>query len=272
MTSNLALLLLSSMSNLVLSNTLQLLCYQKSSHFCDIKNFISNQYQNQIDEIIFPQAEPSDTFRIEKITSVRLDCSYQTGNNLKFIPVDLFSRFVENDVNLKEFEILWCLEFEKLNGNEFDDAGTLETLKISKTKLNYIGESSFKKLTEVFNLDLSSNEIEHFEETVFINMQRMSALNLSNNKLRCLPGQLLKHNTNLRHLRLESNELEFIDIPLQVFKSLRYANFENNRCMSKTYHWSSGYEDFVKKECLKMPSSCMNMLEVIPLMEDKYVL
>lgn len=246
-------------------------CYQAAARSCEIKNLDLDQESTRIDRVVIPQIKSAEQFRSATITSVRIECSYQTGNNVKFMPVDLFARFLEHDVKIKELILISCENLEKLIGNEFSDADNLEVLKISKTNLNEIDESSFEKFINVYSLDLSDNQIESLESFLLMNMQKLSSLNLSNNKLQCLPAQLLKHTTILRHLRLENNDLEFIEIPSQISKTLRYLNLEGNKCISRTFHWMhDSYQKFVNKKCFKMPKKCMNMLEVVPLTKDAY--
>jgi Leucine-rich repeat (LRR) protein len=253
------------------ANILQASCYQPAPEFCDIRNLVSDTANPQISALIIPKMKQ---MRSKTITLARVDCSYQSGNKVRFLPVDLFKRFLEHSVEISEFEVSSCFDLEKLFGSELSDAEHLRKLKISNTNLQHIDQSSFEKLINVYSLDLSSNKIGGLEENVFMNLNKMSYLDLSNNNLRCFPGNLLKHNVILRHLQLQNNNLEFIEIPLEIGKGLRYANFEYNKCMSKTFVSSYGsFDDFVSQKCYEQTDECTNMLEVVPLYkEDKYFL
>jgi hypothetical protein len=251
------------------ANLLQAYCYQPAPEFCDIRNLVSDTANAQISGLIIPQMKQ---MRSKTITLARVNC--QSGNKVRFLPVDLFKRFLEHSVKISEFEVSSCSDLEKLYGSELSDAEHLRKLKISNTNLQHIDQNSFEKLINVFSLDLSSNKIGNLEENVFMNMEKMSFLDLSNNNLRCFPGNLLKHNVILRHLQLQNNNLEFIEIPQQIGKSLKYANFENNKCMSDTFVSSYlSFDDFVSQECFEPTAECTNMLEVLPLFkEDEYFL
>lgn len=129
------------------------------------------------------------------------------SNNLRNLSVDLFelsTRLISLDLNdnyLSEIDPLFRtldsvksnLKELKLSSNgirylkDFPSFERLEFLDLSRNKLTWIGDSTFKQLRNLNYLHLNSNNIRNLHPEVFSPLENLLVLNLANNHISTLP-------------------------------------------------------------------------------------
>jgi internalin A len=100
----------------------------------------------------------------------------------------------------------------------------LTELDLSSNQITTIPENIFNKLTKLTDLDLSENQLstEGIPENIFDKLTNLTELSLSNNQIstKDLPENIFNKLTNLEFLYLYGNEISKKDLPIKIFKRL----------------------------------------------------
>ncbi|KAI1289154.1 Chaoptin [Halotydeus destructor] len=171
-------------------------------------------------------------------------------SNLPFLRVlELQSNELET-VDLEAFAYLPRLEHLNLSNNRlrtfsmkyFDQVGTLSTFSLN-VRANQIGSanssnghsealtSGYPETISVEQLDLSSNDLVHFDSELFESIRNsLTKLNLSNNKQVNITSSTLSRFKNVQKIDLSQNFIEFLSP--EAFKedfSLQVLDLSSNR-------------------------------------------
>ncbi|GIY16159.1 insulin-like growth factor-binding protein complex acid labile subunit [Caerostris darwini] len=129
-----------------------------------------------------------------------------TSGNLTLIPVS------EMDINIHELTITAPLEHPNnlTIGRIFLKFTNLETVRITRSGVPAIGDSSFWPGRRMKTLDLSCNAISFLRESDFNGLKNLQELDLSDNEIFAAPSAPFRHLLNLKKLNLARNKLSVL--------------------------------------------------------------
>lgn len=173
--------------------------------------------------------------------------------DLKYNSLTNVPRCLENVSALRKL----FLDFNSigmLGHNDFMHLTSLEILSLTKNNINYIHKHSFFGLQNLQMLSLAQNHISQLHVSQFSTMPRLRILNLSHNRLKYLPKDifsgtvlemidlgyntfnvipslsLIEIGTTLRHLMINTNNIEHIDsTTFPHIPFLQHLDLSNNK-------------------------------------------
>ncbi|XP_067001059.2 chaoptin [Anabrus simplex] len=179
--------------------------FPKHVHTVDLSNNMINTIQ------------PSTFLGINKLLHLNLQ-----GNNITFVPSNVFERTHVSDIDLK--------------GNEISDINfvlhglSFRLLHLPSNNLSTFPEEIYSQSQTytISEMNLSNNGITVLKPGIFNRLFDLRTLNLSKNKLRSLPKDIF-HNTNsLTTLMLDYNEL--VDVAfVSSCVNLKYLYLQGNK-------------------------------------------
>ncbi|CAK1541014.1 unnamed protein product [Leptosia nina] len=132
------------------------------------------------------------------------------------------------DILLHAMTVLEKLDLEDCQLEELpafalkSNMGTLKELNLSQNKLQEIrGDETFKHLTGLVSLNLTSNTIEMIGEAVFKPLNKLKVIALRDNRIKQLPETVFQ-NMPLSNIDLSRNLIEFI--PVNAFRGTKTKN------------------------------------------------
>ena len=130
---------------------------------------------------------------------------------------------------------------------------SLQVLTVTSSGLMQINSCAFSLLTNLNNLNLTSNKLREIEPGTFGRLKLLELLDLSSNNIKTLKTSAINGLEKLRVLNLADNQLKLIspDIfkPLKVLKTV---DLSNNSCinMTSTKVTLKAIEDQLIKDCI----------------------
>jgi Leucine-rich repeat (LRR) protein len=162
----------------------------------------------------------------------RLSMSNLHDNSLSFKEINLYSCFFSGLSDLHSLS--WNLgEKSKLTFDSnlfFADFSCLKELNMSKSNLQTINKSIFKKMSSLESLNLNANSIESIEPETFSNLICLKRFELSGNKIKRLSELAFKGLCSLQYLDLSSNQIDSIDVNAfsSFSNSINYLDLSQN--------------------------------------------
>lgn len=174
-----------------------------------------------------------------------------SNNNIKSICISYISSSFLKYLSLRNNSInsLYEKKLEEINFIETVDLGfnsiqeldlsllfentDLENFKhlfLNNNLIEKIRQSDFAYFTELFELDLSFNQLSSMETHAFRNLGHLNRLNLASNYLKELNSQIFMNLYQIRFLNLSSNYLECLD--KNLFSDMKYLidlDLSNNK-------------------------------------------
>ena len=145
----------------------------------------------------------------------------------------------------------------KLDGHNFADLKSLESLNLKQNKISkisieefanlislkelYLDENSLKEIDKKtfvsnFNLEiisLKSNDISKIHYKTFSSLSKLREIDLALNNIKSLQSAIFVKNNNLEMIDFYNNNLQHIEATIfQHLKKLKKAEFEENPCIS----------------------------------------
>ncbi|XP_067121242.1 leucine-rich repeat and immunoglobulin-like domain-containing nogo receptor-interacting protein 3 [Centruroides vittatus] len=148
-----------------------------------------------------------------------------TKNNILLIKRE-FSAYIPNLYSLN-------ISSNNLNSvileNIFLNLSSLDTLNISRNRLNKLTPYLFHGLQKLKILDISYNDIETIENYTFHFMELLNYLDLTGNKLKILKHQWFQNLNKLSVLKLQQNHLQNIsNLVFSTLHNLSYLDLSKN--------------------------------------------
>lgn len=159
---------------------------------------------------------------LKNLNYLNLCCSNFTALN---ITLKYFTNLKELDLSYNQFQNISFLEadsletitlshniFEEVLFDDFEQFSYLEELDLSYNKLKKLSSSTRPQNADgtkpMIKLYLNNNNINHIDETFFINFNYIQLLNLSYNAISEIPKGTFKHVKILRVLSISNNGLK----------------------------------------------------------------
>ncbi|XP_011500734.1 PREDICTED: chaoptin [Ceratosolen solmsi marchali] len=147
------------------------------------------------------------------------------SNGLRHLEEGIFKRCI----NLEEL----YLDYNNLTSPPIDSLKGPKAIKVLSLAGNNIGtirRGTFSILGRtLLHLDLSSNELLHFEDGALIEMVNLLTLNISHNNLQRLNSDVFKDAIKLQQLDISSNFLKYFPLDaLHYSKGITFLNISNN--------------------------------------------
>lgn len=137
------------------------------------------------------------------------------------------------------------LNLTTLDGlQEVPDIKTVFRIYLNHNLLQYIPANTFAGLSELQDIDLTSNQITSFDPQAFAGIPQLRSLNISNNGLKQLRPEMMSQLKNLEGLVLETNGME--SLPPYIFKDLkklRHLFIDHNKLKQITAEHLEGLEN-----------------------------
>ncbi|XP_066457284.1 leucine-rich repeat-containing protein 27 [Eleutherodactylus coqui] len=112
------------------------------------------------------------------------------------------------------------------NGKKFSANLKLETLDLSKKKLQHLSEDLYRNRSCIKNLHLEGNALCSVPENLFLHLPHLVWLDLRNNEITSLPSMIGRHR-HLQYLLLEGNPIKVLPIELGDLSSLKALNLRH---------------------------------------------
>lgn len=146
-------------------------------------------------------------------------------------------------------------ELKNIPSKTFSGLTSLVYLDLSRNSaLSKIDPLWFETLEKLKTLKLSRNNIESLPAGVFDHLLSLEELDLKSNSLKTITNTLFLHNTNLRSIDLELNDIAFFE--KGAFSNLKFIeeiNFNGNECGNSTFENQTSQEI---DEALNCPYTC----------------
>lgn len=144
---------------------------------------------------------------------------------VKFIPENIGLLF-----DLHAFAIRDC-GLVQIRSKDFYGMNHVEHMDLGMNKLTVLPSNTFSALTKLILIDLSYNQIEELPNSLFCNNLKLVTVQLVQNKIKFIGPTIFDRTTNLVE-----------------------ANFSENICVSKKYHYQSALDELkkdIKIKCKK---------------------
>ncbi|CAI9740771.1 glycoprotein Ib beta chain [Octopus vulgaris] len=162
-----------------------------------------------------------DRGRLENIHEIKQLCL--TQNRLLSINSRLFRSFL----GLRKLD-LTNNQISSISEEAFESLTELQGIVLFKNNL-YDIKNIFKRNTKLTFLNLGSNQITEIGENDFENLSNLKYLDLTSNQITTINPKAFEPLVNLRYLVLQNNKLVDFSVLSYTLKSLRVADFTNNR-------------------------------------------
>ncbi|TMS36256.1 hypothetical protein L596_003465 [Steinernema carpocapsae] len=140
----------------------------------------------------------------------------------------------------------------------------LESLDLGHNRIISIEDEAFKSLSNLKNLNLSSNLIRHFSHAQFgSSVPSIETLDLDHNNIQCVTAETFSYFVNLKSLSLAYNQIRSVTSgALSTMKQLHNLHLEGNRFVCNCY--LSDFIRFVSKSSavLKGVMQCSEPLDL----------
>lgn len=180
--------------------------------------------------------------------------SARKNTRIEYLPINIYELFPNliafkaincsvKSLSIENFRNLLALELLALDNNEieglppgvFRDLGSLEILNLSYNKIKFIDRDTFESLNDLTELYLTKNLITSMEFKLD-SLLELREFSVRNNSISYLPMNCFAHNTRMKRIWLDWNEIQ--EIPHRVFEPLRkleFLNLRNNSCIHDIY-------------------------------------
>ena len=111
----------------------------------------------------------------------------------------------------------------RMSGLQIQRMIFLVILRLVACSISVFPSDTFRKLEQLYELDMSWNMLIAFEKDSFKGLRNLQKLNLANNELQHLHRHTFSYLVNLRELHLEGNKIDRVDSG--VFVNLPQLNF-----------------------------------------------
>ncbi|XP_014782050.1 slit homolog 3 protein [Octopus bimaculoides] len=162
-----------------------------------------------------------DRDRLENIHEIKQLCL--TQNQLRSINSNLFRSFLD----LRKLD-LTNNQISTISEQAFERLAELQGLVLFKNNV-YDIKNLFKRNTKLTFLNLGSNQITEIGENDFQNLSKLKYLDLTSNQITTINPKAFEPLVSLCYLILQNNKLIDFSVLDFTLKSLRVADFTNNR-------------------------------------------
>jgi Leucine-rich repeat (LRR) protein len=137
----------------------------------------------------------------------------------------------EDFSNLTHF-VMHYTKLTKIKEEQFVKAVNLETLDLSRNKIELVAERAFIKLHKLTILNLQSNQIKSLPMGAFADLPFLSELNLGYNRLTWFDFSIVKQNLQLKKLEINQNPITNVTTSQQYSSNLTYIDMSMNSLTS----------------------------------------
>lgn len=162
-----------------------------------------------------------DRGELENVHEIKQLCL--TKNKLRSIDSKLFRSFLY----LRKLD-LTDNEISTISEQAFESLTQLQGIVLVKNNL-YDIKNLFKSNTQLSFLNLASNQLTEIGENDFQNLSKLKYLDLTSNQITTINPKAFEPLVSLRYLTLQNNKLVDFSVLSFTLKSLRVADFTNNR-------------------------------------------
>lgn len=135
--------------------------------------------------------------------------------------------FFEKFLNMHTF-IMSGVNLEKISASSFRKATNVVNINFAKNRLEEIPPVAFVNAQKLKTLDFSENVIERMDLLAFLGLNELEALDLSHNNLTRLEEQIFKDLSNLKHLNLSHNQINGLEPNILTLPNLLELDLVNN--------------------------------------------
>ena len=140
-----------------------------------------------------------------------------TGNQLKFLPYDMFN------ISLYRTQLIWFYagynNIKQIPFGSFEDMTEMRTLYLDFNQIVRLHASTFKAMSRLEHLFLGGNNLVILPSDIFSHNTYLKRLSLSHNILVTLDSNIFETLVHLKFLEIEGNFLK--EIPRGVFNSFK---------------------------------------------------
>lgn len=187
-----------------------------------------------IDKIEVKHLYGKTRFDVEKV-----EINVYNSTQLFFLKDGLLESFQSstfpnaNELNIQGFNTDLRDSIRREQLKEFK---SFKRISIENCKISNLVEDLFYDLTDIRELNLTSNEIVEIPSNLFLKSILMFHLSLQSNKIEQIHAEIFRNNRNLKSINLSNNYIKDVYLNINELPLLTQIHLRDNICINRNFN------------------------------------